>query len=154
MKEIFEFIVSTRSSFIRLIDSLTDEQLNKIPAGCSNNIIWNFGHIVVTTELLCYVRTGVLKDASSIKYSEFYKKDTRPTYTVSAEEIAELKTMALTSIEKIKEDYANGAFSAMVPFATATYGAVMNNPEELLITTVGHDNMHLGYALAIKKLLI
>ncbi|WP_354357182.1 DinB family protein [Pedobacter sp. UYP30] len=154
MKEIFEFITNAREAFIRAIDTLSNEQLNKIPEGYNNNIIWNFGHIVVTTQALCYVRTGVLPDGSSIKYNDFYKKDTRPTYTVSAEEVAELKTMALESVEKIKEDYDNGLFSNMIPFATATYGAQINSVEETIITTIGHDNMHFGYALALKKLLV
>ncbi|RZL40989.1 MAG: DinB family protein, partial [Pedobacter sp.] len=105
MNEVFEFIINSRKAFIKLIDGLTIEQLNKIPDGFNNNIIWNFGHIVVSTQTLCYVRTGVLADASSVKYNEFYRKDTKPTYTVTEEEVAELKAIALDSIEKIKEDY-------------------------------------------------
>jgi hypothetical protein len=151
MKQIFEFIINSRKAFIQLIDGLTIEQLNKIPDGYSNNIIWNFGHIVVSTQTLCYVRTGILENASAVKFNDFYKKDTRPAYTVTAEEIAELKATALESIKKIEEDYANGKFGAITPFATATYGAQMNSVEEILTTTIGHDNLHYGYALALKR---
>ena len=83
MNEIFEFIINSRQAFIQLIDSLSIEQLNKIPDGYNNNIIWNFGHIVVSTQTLCYVRTGILTDTNAVKFNEFYKKDTRPTYTVT-----------------------------------------------------------------------
>jgi hypothetical protein len=148
----FEFIINSRKAFIQLIDSLTIEELNKIPDGYNNNIIWNFGHIVVSTQTLCYVRTGVLQDATSVKFNEYYKKDTRPTYTVTEEEVAELKVIALKSIEKIKEDYANEKFSDITPFTTATYGVQLNSIEEVLITTIGHDNVHYGYAWALKKL--
>ncbi|MBB6240420.1 hypothetical protein HDC90_005096 [Pedobacter sp. AK013] len=148
---IFDFIINSRKAFIKLIDTLTIEELNKIPDGYNNNIIWNFGHIVVSTQTLCYVRTGVLKDAALVKFNEYYKKDTKPSYTVTEEEVAELKAIALESIERIKEDYANGKFSSIPPFLTATYGVQLNSIEEILITTIGHDNVHFGYAAALKK---
>lgn len=151
MNEVFEFIINSRKAFIQLLDGLTIEQLNKIPHGYNNNIIWNFGHIVVSTQTLCYVRTEVLADASSVKFNEFYKKDTRPTYTVTEGEVAELKAIAMESIEKIKEDYANGVFANITPFSTSTYGVKMQSIEEVLITTIGHDNVHYGYAWALKK---
>jgi len=152
MNEVFDFIINSRKAFIKLIDDLTIEELNKIPDGYNNNIIWNFGHIVVSTQTLCYVRTGVLQDTASVKFNEYYKKDTKPSYTVTEEEVAELKAIALESIEKIKDDYAKGKFSSITPFTTATYGVQMNSIEEILITTIGHDNVHQGYAWALKKL--
>ncbi|QPH41184.1 DinB family protein [Pedobacter endophyticus] len=153
MNEIFKFIIDSRKAFIRLIDELTVEQLNQIPAGFNNNIIWNFGHIVVTSQTLCYVRTGILQDANAVKFNEFYKRDTRPTYTVTEEEVAELKAMALESIEKIKLDYNSGFFPVITPFSTSTFGVEIKTIEEVLTTTVGHDNLHFGYALAQKKAL-
>jgi len=151
MNEVFDFIINSRKAFIKLIDGLTIEELNKIPDGYNNNIIWNFGHIVVSTQTLCYVRTGILEDAASVKFNDYYKKDTRPTYTVTEEEVAELKTIAIESIERIKADYAAGKFSSITPFTTATYGVQLNSIEEVLITTIGHDNVHCGYVSALKK---
>jgi len=151
MDQIFDFIINSRTAFIKLVDSLTIEQLNKIPDGYNNNIIWNFGHIVVSTQTLCYFRTGIWPDASAVKFNEFYKKDTKPTYTVMEAEVAELKAMALLSIENIKADYAKGTFTNITPFLTSTYGVQLNSIEEVLITTIGHDNVHFGYAPALKK---
>lgn len=74
MNEVFEFIINSRTAFIKLVDSLTIEQLNKIPDGYNNNIIWNFGHIVVSTQTLCYVRTGILQDAASVNLTSFIKR--------------------------------------------------------------------------------
>jgi hypothetical protein len=145
MEKVFDFIIDARKAFIKLVDSLTIEQLNKIPDGFNNNIIWNFGHILVST--------GILPDTSTVKFVESYKKDTRPTYTVTEQEIAELKALALDSIEKIKVDYANGVFANITPFSTSTYGVEMKSIEEVLITTIGHDNTHFGYALAQRKML-
>jgi len=151
MDQVFDFIINSRTAFIKLVDSLTIEQLNKIPSGYNNNIIWNFGHIVVSTQTLCYFRTGIWPDASAVKFNDFYKKDTKPTYTVNEDEVAELKAIAIESIEKIKADYKAGKFARITPFTTATYGVQLNSIEEVLITTVGHDNVHFGYASALKK---
>ncbi|QIL38643.1 DinB family protein [Pedobacter sp. HDW13] len=151
MDQVFEFIINTRTAFIKLIDSLTIEQLNKIPDGYNNNIIWNFGHIVVSTQTLSYFRTGIWPNPAAVKFNEYYKKDTKPTYTVTEAEVAELRAIALASIESIKADYAKGTFTNITPFVTATYGVQLNSIEEVLITTIGHDNVHYGYASALKK---
>ncbi len=152
MNEVFDFILNSRKAFIRLTEQLSVEQLNKIPEGYSNNIIWNFGHIVVSTQTLSYVRTGIRPDTSSVKFNEYYQRGTRPAYIVSEQEIEALKDLAISSIEQIRADYEKGIFTKVTPFATATYGAEMNTIEEILTTTIGHDNLHLGYALAQKRL--
>lgn len=151
-EQIFNFTIQGREAFIKLIDTLTIAELNEIPEGFKNNIIWNFGHIVVTTPVLCYVRTGVWADASSVKYLNDFKKDSVPARFINEEEVAELKALAISSIESIKEDFKKGVFKEAKPFATGTYGAQMNSFEEVLITASGHDNIHLGYALAQRKL--
>lgn len=152
-EHIFNFTIQTREAFIRLINGLTVAELNHIPEGFKNNIIWNFGHIVVTTPALCYVRTGIWENGATIKYLNDFKKDSVPSREISEDEIAELKVLAIATIESIREDYKKGVFSQAKPFATGTYGAEMNSIEEVLITSAGHDNMHFGYALAQRKLI-
>lgn len=151
MDNVFNFIIDARKAFIELIDNLSVEELNYIPEGFNNNIIWNFGHIVVSTQGLCYLRTEVKSDASFIKYLTAYSKGTKPTYTADAEEIADLRALAISTIEQIQADYDNGVFSAIKPFETSTFKSVLHRIEEVLITTAGHDNLHFGYALAQRR---
>lgn len=151
MENIFKFIIESRQAFIRLVDSLSEEELNQIPEGFNNNIIWNFGHIVVSTQILCYVRTGVWEDASRIKYLDAYKKDSKPSYPVGKAEIEDLKALAITSIEEIKALYDKGGFDNMQAYSTATFGSTMDNFAHVLVTTSGHDNLHYGYAIAQKR---
>jgi len=151
MQETFKFILQARQKFIELLDSLSIEQLNKIPTGFNNNIIWNFGHIVVSTQTLVYVRTGVKADSSWVKYNEDYRKDTKPTRFVEQAEIDELKEIAIQSIEQIAKDYENGVFGEITSFSTATYGYPMDTVEEVIALTSGHDNVHYGYALAQRR---
>ena len=151
MTETFKFIKDTRKAFIQLLDELSLDEMNQIPAGFNNNIIWNFGHIVVSTQTLCYVRTGITSDTSSVRYLDSYKKGSKPEYVVSAEEVTSLKELALSTIEKIEEDYNNGVFQHIQPYDTATYGATLHNFTDVLVTTSGHDNLHLGYAIAQRR---
>lgn len=151
MKETFKFILDARKAFIQLLDGLSVEEINQIPEGFNNNIIWNFGHIVVSTQTLCYVRTGITADTSAINYLDAYKKGSKPSYSVTAEEVADLKALAISTIEKIEEDYKKGRFQHIQPYDTATYGATLHSFADVLITTVGHDNLHLGYAIAQRR---
>lgn len=152
MEETFKFIKDARNAFINLIDGLTIEQLNEVPQGFNNNIIWNFGHIVVSTPMLCYVRTGIWEDASRIQFVDSYKKGTKPAAFVMLEEVFALKELALSSIQQLEEDYNNGVFNKITPFDTVTFGVMIDNIEELLVTTAGHDNTHFGYAAAQRRL--
>lgn len=153
MEKVFQFIIDGRKAFIRLIDELSLEQLNEIPTGFNNNIIWNFGHIVVSTQTLSYTRTGIREGVSWVKYVEAYAKGSKPTYFVSQEEVNDLKEIALSSILEIEADYNAGVFKTTTPYETATYGATLNSIEDVLITSVGHDNLHYGYATAQKRII-
>ena len=153
MTEVFQFIRDTRRAFIELLDTLTLAQLNEIPAGFNNNIIWNFGHIVVSTQGLCYVRPGIRPDTSQIQYFSAYVKGSKPTYSVEQAEVDALKKLALETIDALEQDYQDNAFEGFQPFETATYKSTLSSIEEVIITTAGHDNLHFGYAVAQKKII-
>jgi hypothetical protein len=52
-------IKNTRAFVLELVKDLTTEQLNKIPAGFNNNIIWNIAHLTAAQQNLCYVRSDL-----------------------------------------------------------------------------------------------
>lgn len=153
MNPIFKFTIEARKTFIRLIEDLSIDQLNEIPAGFNNNIIWNFGHIVVTTPLLAYIRTGISQDGSAVKYAAAYSKGTKPSYVVSQEEVDELKALAISSIESLEQDYLAGKFTRIQAFETSTYNNHLQTIEDVLLTCVGHDNLHYGCAMAQKRII-
>ena len=53
-----QLLKTTRTNFLNLLNEFSLEQINQIPQGFSNNLIWNFGHLVVTQQLLCYKLSG------------------------------------------------------------------------------------------------
>ena len=151
MEKVFKFITDARKAFIQLIDELSIEELNQVPEGFNNNIIWNFGHIVVSTQTLCYVRTGIWPDKSAVKFVAAYEKGSKPIYFVNAGEVEMLKALSISTIQQIEDDYKKRAFETINPYLTATYGALLQDIEAVLVTSIGHDNLHFGYAQAQRK---
>lgn len=147
---IFKQIRQTRSLFTQLIDQLTPDQLNHIPEGFRNNPIWNYGHIAVTTPLLCYKRSGANPNLE-IPFQAAYQKDSVPTYQVGETEVKELKEYIITSIDQLEKDEKSGLFQQITPFNTSTYGLELLDFKDILLTTLMHDNLHLGYAKAQLK---
>ena len=149
---LFEYIRQTRRVFIELVDTLSPEAINAVPAGFRNSIGWNFGHIVVSTPGLCYRRTGVQSDRQ-IPFVESYGKGSKPEHWITASEITALKTQMLNTIDVIEQDYKNGVFASITPFATSTYGLAMDTIEKVITAALAHDNLHFGYAMAIRRAL-
>jgi hypothetical protein len=48
MNQIFETTRTSRKVLLQFLENYTLVQLNKIPEGFNNNLIWNIAHIVVT----------------------------------------------------------------------------------------------------------
>ena len=148
----FVFMRSIRLRFADLIKSQTIEGLNKIPSGFRNNLAWNLGHIVVSTDLLCYCRTGV-EPAKEIPQMELYRNGTIPEKWISQEEVNELLLRLSTTIDSLEQDYLAGKFSRIVPVTTATFGVETLTIEELLENCALHDCLHWGTVVAMQKLI-
>lgn len=150
----FKYIRRTRELFTELVNGLSIERLNEIPAGFRNNIAWNFGHIIVSTQALCYLRSGV-QPHIDIPFLNKYQKGSKPETFISQEEINVLKEQAITSLSKIEEGIVKGVFTNIAtPFSTATYGYEMGSIDEIVACCVAHESLHLGYAMAQRKLIV
>ena len=78
MKKQFEIHRTTRKTLLAYIEGLSAEQLNRIPAGFNNNIIWNLAHMFTVQQVVCYKRGGhsMLIDEATF---ENFKPGTVPT---------------------------------------------------------------------------
>jgi len=148
----FNIIRQNREAFIRLLDGLTIEQLNEVPAGFNNNIIWNFGHMVVAQQTIAYLRSGQ-QLLIAPGYVDRYKRGTRPESFISIEEINFLKTKAIEYIDQYEKDWNAGTFKSFEPF-TSSLGVHVSSNEEALYSVTGHDQLHFGYAMAQRKLIL
>lgn len=140
----------TRRNFIELINSLSVAQLNEIPAGLNNNIIWNFGHIVVTQQILCYLLAGAnLKMDQSL--IDKYRKGAKPEDFVEQAEIDTLKSLAVSLLDELEVDLGTDVFSNYKAYPTS-YGFELTNIDDAIEFFAVHESMHYGVALTIKKL--
>lgn len=150
MKFPFEVYRQTRKNILFFLDELDEDKINKIPAGFSNNIAWNLGHIVVTHQLLFYANAG--KDVKiPAEWVDKYRKGTKPEGRVSMEEFEEIKSVMISLIDESEIDYVNGMFSSYQPYTTS-YGVQINCIEDVIRFIYAHEGFHWGIIVAMKKI--
>ena len=147
-----DVLPNTRKSFNKIIESISLEDLNKIPNGFNNNIIWNIGHIVVTQQLLVYKLSGLPMMVSDELVGK-YRKDSKPEGAITKEEVNEIKDLLFTTIDKTKVDYSNKIFKNYNAYTVSTTGNTLNNIEEAFEFVLFHEGIHLGYVLALLRTL-
>lgn len=146
-----ELLKTTRSNIQKIMDGYTIEQLNQIPEAFSNNLIWNYGHVIVTQQLLVYRLSG-LDLYISDEMVEKYKKGTKPEGFVSLEEYNQLKGHFEKLPAQTQLDYGVGKFKKFKTYPTS-FGLTLNSVEESMLFNNVHEAMHFGNMLAIRKLL-
>src|SRR4051794_30550280 len=90
MEKYFDIMQKTRMNFVHLLDGLTIEQLNRIPDGFNNNLIWNFGHLLATQQSIFYGLAGLTPNVDE-QFIKRYRRFTKPESIVSTEEFETIK---------------------------------------------------------------
>ena len=140
---------TNRKILLGFFDNYTLEQLNKIPNGFSNNLIWNLGHVIVTQQRLVY-KVSSLPMHISDELLETYKTGTKPTEKTTQEEVNELKTLLTSLVEQTKNDFANEIFTSFSEMTTST-GFHLGTSIEALEFNNYHEGLHLGLMMNIRK---
>ena len=140
----FDTTLKSRKFLKGLLENLTLEQLNKVPEGFNNNIIWNVAHTIVTQQLLVYKLSGIPMIVSD-ELVEMYRKGTKV-------ELDLIKGLLFSTIEKTKEDYDNRIFQTYHEY-TVTTKSTLTNVDEAIAFNNFHEGIHLGYVLALKRVI-
>ena len=148
---VFQSATFVRKILSNILDELTLEQLNAIPNGFNNNILWNIAHILVTEQLLTY---GLSNQpiAMDKQFIEKFKKGSTCLSNYMDNDIQIIKKEYLKLNNKTKEDYNNQLFSNFTEYPTST-NIVLKNIDDALQFNVLHEGIHLGIILSIKKLI-
>ncbi len=150
----FEFILKstqqTRANMLSLMKPLQLDQLNAIPDGFRNNLVWNFGHVIVTHQLLCYGLSG-LKLIVGQPMVEAYRKGSAPQGNVSQETLSEFIELSEETLVRFQHDYAQGIFETFKLYPTS-FGVELSRVEEAFQFNLAHEAMHLGTMQAMRKL--
>jgi hypothetical protein len=141
----------TRQNVMNLIKTYSLEQLNRIPEGFGNNLLWNFGHIIVTQQLLCNGLSNLPMYTNNEMVAS-YRKGSKPELKINKGELTEMIELAQQNIERLESDYAQGRFQEYKTYTTS-YNLTLTNIEEAIQFNNVHEAMHFGTCLAIKKFL-
>lgn len=150
MTQTFEITRTSRKIVSQFLDNYSLEQLNKIPEGFSNNLIWNIAHVVVTQQLLVYKFSG-LSMLVSDELVQQYMKGTKPEIDASQDEVYEIKSLLSSTIKQTEEDYKNGVFKNYQEYPTST-GFVLSNVEDAMVFNNFHEGLHIGILMSLRKL--
>lgn len=145
----FDIAIKNRKLLESFIENHTLEELNKVPEGFNNNIIWNIAHTIVTQQLLVYNLSG-LPMLLSEEMVAAYRKGTKTERDVSQDEVNLVKGLLFSTIEKTKEDYDNKFFQSYNEYTVSTK-STLSTVEEAIDFNNFHEGIHLGYILALRK---
>jgi len=149
VQQVFETTIRSRNMILELLQKDTLEQLNKIPEGFNNNLIWNIGHIIVAQQLLVYKLSGLPMMIAN-EMVDKYKNGSRPERDVTQAELDEIKNLLLETINKTAADYNNGVFKTYNEYTTSI-GFNLKNAEEAIVYNNFHEGLHLGIMMSLRK---
>ncbi|KRT14741.1 hypothetical protein ASU31_17715 [Pedobacter ginsenosidimutans] len=143
-------IKNTRAFILELVKDLSIEQLNKIPTGFNNNIIWNIAHLTAAQQNMCYIRSGLDITVEERYFSPFLS-GTKPEKFIEHKDIASIFDALLNSMDRLAADYSSNIFLKFDPW-DKRYGMKLNSIEDAINFIPFHEGMHIGYIMALKKL--
>ena len=149
MQSQLDIQLHNRKIFHHYLKHFSLEQLNKIPEGFNNNILWNIAHTMVTQQLLTYKRAGLAMNVPD-EWVAAFAKGSKPEHDFTAEEVKAIDTALFSTYEKFEADLAQGRFAAIKPYTTST-NMVLDSIETTQNFILFHDGIHLGSVLALAK---
>ena len=149
METSFNINQTSRMVLLNFLENHSLEQLNAIPEGFSNNLIWNIGHSIVVQQMLVY-KLSDLSMMISDEMADKYKRGSKPEHSVSQKEVDEMKVLLFSTIEKTKKDFSEKLFQNYNEF-TSLSGFTMKSATDAIEFNNYHEALHLGIMMQIRK---
>lgn len=150
MDKVIDVIRTARRNFLKLIDGLSLDELNKVPVGFNNNLMWHLGHLIASQQLLCYQYSNLTPHIDE-NYIASYRNGTRPQGYVEQAEFDWFKSQLLTLIDQLEADKQAGIFTEYNAYVSPSYGIAINNLDDVLKYICFHEGIHFGYAMVLKR---
>lgn len=151
MQSLFKAWKTSRKLHANFFEQYNLSQLNHIPEGFSNNLIWNIGHVIVAQQSLVYKGSNLEGHIPGRLY-DLYNPGTRPTGNTTQSEADELKELLTSMIELTIADFDNGIFQEFNERTTGT-GFHLASVTDAFHFNNYHEGLHLGYMMSIRKFL-
>jgi len=144
------FIVPPRLKVLEIIKPLSIEQLNLVPPGFKNNIIWNLGHIVAAQQGICYKRAGQDTVAGE-DFFDRYKPGSKPEQFLDTAELEKIIGLLTSTITQLEADLETDMF-ANYPAFTTRYGIELASIDDAVQFLPFHEGLHIGTIVAMSKI--
>lgn len=145
-----EILKATRANILGLIKNLTFEQLTKIPSGFNNSLLWNFVHLLVTEQLLCYGLSGNKMTLDSTIIDRF-RKGADGSNIISEDQFLEIKKIFIVQPLQLEKDFDKMSTTQYKEYATS-YNVTLSSLEDAVRFNNIHEALHFGIMVALKKM--
>ncbi|HYC87013.1 MAG TPA: DinB family protein [Chryseosolibacter sp.] len=145
-------IKKTRLFTLHEVEALSIEQLNRIPDGFNNNIIWNLAHMVSAFEAICYLRAGLAVTIDD-QYLTPYLTNTRPTSFIGEGQTNEIKRLLVSTVENFQVNAGKNLFNSYEPSANIfkQYNISLTSIDDAIEFLLFHDGYHAGCISVLKR---
>ena len=152
LKFLFEINRISRHRALGAIENLTLEQLAMIPKGFNNNLLWNFGHIAITQQLLVVGLSQCVMEVP-VALIEKYRKGTLASDIDTPEaDLAYFKANFVKLVDQTEQMHSEGHLGAFKEYETS-YGVKLTSLKDAVIFNNVHEGLHIGYMMAMKRCL-
>jgi hypothetical protein len=152
MNSKIDLIRQTRSKALEIISGLSIPELNRIPEGFNNNIIWNLGHLIAAQEGIFYLRGKLELNIEQELFNSF-KNGSRPEREIHAEEIEKIRSLLFSSLDHFEADLEKNTFQNYTAWTTSM-GIQINSIEDALGFLPFHEGLHLGHIMTYKRIIL
>ncbi|MEK7795635.1 MAG: DinB family protein [Candidatus Hydrogenedentota bacterium] len=140
-----------RGLMLGQLEGLSDDHWTATPAGLSNNILWNVGHIAFYQSAFLLKHFGQPSPVpDSFKYA--FKAGSKPAEWTETPDAAAVLAALKALPDAIAAADAAGAYASCNPFKIGDR-ITMTDPMEIFMFHAMHEGVHNGRIIAIKKLL-
>jgi hypothetical protein len=144
-------LLQNRKVLKKLLDSLSLEQINKIPIGFNNNVLWNVAHVIAVQQILLY---GLSNQPFVVEknFVNRFLPGTKPDVFYDETMISEVKSLLAFSYDRLIQDIQSNMFGSFNPYSTALRFEI-NDLESAITFNLYHETLHTGHILNLRKFL-
>lgn len=143
---LFTQLESYRNELLTVLEGVTEEMADSIPAGFRNNIRWNMGHVYLDQYLWIAALTKDRNDVPE-SFHRWFGFGTSPAdFTEDTPSFDELIELLKAQPANIKDIFGNRLEEKFTPTEMG-----MHTIEQVLIRTIFHEGMHLQTIKTLKN---
>ncbi|HEY0245706.1 MAG TPA: DinB family protein [Mucilaginibacter sp.] len=150
MTKVIDILIKPRVHILNILKEFTLAQLNEVPTGFNNNILWNLGHMVAAQQNIFYGKT-VLPKLIDDTFFMAYKPESKPEKFIDAGEYENIKSLLFSTLDQLAIDMQNNIF-ANYPAWTTRYGIEITSADDAIHFLPFHEGLHIGYIMSLRKM--